>query len=411
MHHTIPHTIKLQDGTLCNLNKRLAKHQSSLVALLQQTVTDPRAGPGVRHPLVLILMIVFIGLLAGCRDLQDACLFAQINKEQFRQWCTLPLTHGIPHPTTVSRVFQQLNPDELVVTWVQFLGTMGIPLGTVYSFDGKTMRAVTGETTIRHILSLFSHDQHLAIGQVGVSAKENEIPALDRLLKQGQTLDTITGKLFIGDALHTQKTTCKAILKAGADYLFSVKNNQRKLKQAIEAELDRRHVRAPGSLGVYTDVDLTRGRHITTTVTVVTAKDEGEELLPTLRGSNHWEGVQTMGILHRTGTRTSKDGTLHQVNETIGCITSRPLTAEAVTTHLHNHWCIENNLHWVKDEVFGEDKHTLRKGKAPQIMSWLRSMVISLCNGLRLKSITGTIRNLEKSSELLAQFLSMAAVV
>jgi predicted transposase YbfD/YdcC len=87
------------------------------------------------------------------------------------------------------------------------------------------------------------------------------------------------------------------------------------------------------------------------------------------------------------------------------------MSAEEIAGHLRRHWCIENNLHWVKDEVFGEDKHTLRRGNAPQIMSFLRSMAISLCNTLKLKSISDTIHNLEKSPSLLGQFLKMAAVI
>jgi predicted transposase YbfD/YdcC len=145
-------------------------------------------------------------------------------------------------------------------------------------------------------------------------------------------------------------------------------------------------------------------------VTAIIA-EEGEELLPTLKRSNRWDGVKTMGILHRTGTRTGKDGTVHEVDETIGFISSRALSAEEATNHLHKHWCIENNLHWTKDEVFGEDKHTLRAGNAPQVMSWMRSLAISLCNALKLKSVSDTIHNLQKSPALLGRFLQMAAVV
>jgi predicted transposase YbfD/YdcC len=287
------------------------------------------------------------------------------------------------------------------------LRVLGIPLGEVYSFDGKTMRAVSGEAAIRHMLSLFSHDSHLALGQVGVGSKENEIPALERLLAQGKQHNLIAGKLLIGDALHTQKATVKTILKAKADYLFVVKGNQKQLFRTIQAELT---ARPAANIGSYTHYDTKRKRNLTTTVTAIAAQP-GEELLPILKRSNHWDGVQTMGILHRTGTRTSKDGTVHEIDETIGFISSRLLSAEEVTNHLHKHWCIENNLHWTKDEVLGEDKHTLRRGNAPQVMSWLRSLAISLCNALRLKSVSDTIHNLQKSTELLGQFLRMAAVI
>lgn len=405
---SIPHTIRLTDGQLCNLDKRIAKQSVTLLDCLR-TIPDHRRPQGKRHELALVLFIVFVALLRGSRTLKDARLWGVYNQSYLAQY--FDLRHGIPDPTTFSNVLQVVEPGDLVAGFEVFLSGIGITPPDVLSFDGKTIRAVPEDGSIRHILSLFSHELHSAVGQVGVDGKGKEIPAFEDLLAQGMANKVIAGRLLLGDALHTQKATCKAVLKAGADYLFAVKNNQRQLKRTITAELDRRQADNPASLGAYTYTDKTRGRHVTTTVTLVTATNKGEELLLTLTGSNHWDGVQTIGILRRTGTRTGKDGTTHRIDETIGFIASRKLTAEAVSTHLHHHWCIENNLHWVKDEVFGEDKHTLRKSNAPQVMSWLRSMVISLCNLLKLRSLSDTIRNLEKSTVLHFQFLRMAAVI
>lgn len=364
---SIPHMIRLKDGSLCNLDKRSAKRGVSLLACLR-TVPDPRKAQGKRHELALVLFI----LLRGSRTLKDAHLWAMYSQPLLAQYFSV--AHGIPDPTTLSSVLQVVEPDDLVTAFTTFSNLLGINLGTVYSFDGKTMRAVSREAATRHILSFFSHGTQLALGQVGVNAKENEIPAFERLLAQGSTHNLVAGTLLIGDALHTQKATCKLILKHEADYLFTVKNNQRLLKRTIATELDRRHPAAPSpapSVDTHTGIDTTRGREVRTTVTLVTATDACEELLPALTGSNHGEGVRTIGLLHRTGTRKTKDGTVHEIDETIGFIASRTLTAKEVATHLHNHWCIENNLHWVKDEVFGEDKHTLRLGNAPQVMSYL----------------------------------------
>jgi predicted transposase YbfD/YdcC len=273
------------------------------------------------------------------------------------------------------------------------------------------MRAATGEA-IRHILSFFSHETHLTLGQIGVDGKENEIPAFERLLAQGSTLGGIAGKLLLGDALHTQRATVTAIVKAKADYLLVVKGNQRGLRRAIQVKLQSgqsNQVTGPKP-DTYTYETTDRKRTITTTVTAMTASGDDELTLPLAR-NQRWTGIRTAGILHRTGTRVSKDGKVTPVDETIGFISSRKLSSEEVAVSLREHWCIENNLHWVKDEVFGEDKHTLRKGKAPQIMSFLRSMCISLCNALKLKSISDVIHNLEKSTVLLSQFLRMAAVM
>ncbi len=408
MSNFTPHTIRLQDGSLCNLTKRVAQSAPTLLSLLE-SIPDPRRLQGRRHSAALILLILFVALLRGSKDLKDAHLFANLNQRFFRTQLGIVLPHGIPDPTTISRLLGRLKPDDLVQIYLRFLTTLGVTPSDVMSYDGKTMRGVSGEAATRHILSFFSHGQHLALGQVGVDGKGREIPAFEQLLKQGMQHNLVTGKLLLGDALHTQKATVKATLKAGADYLFVVKGNQRQLGRTIATELATTD---SASLDQFVRKDTTRKRDVTTTVTVLQAHPATEqELLASLTGSNHWDGVSTIGRLHRTGVRSSKDGTARKVDETIHLLSSRRLTAEEVATYLRGHWSIENNLHWVKDVVFLEDRHTLRRGNAPQVMSWLRSMCISLCNLLQLRSISDTIHNLEKSPRLLGQFLKMAAVI
>lgn len=408
MTNSTPHTIYLQDGTLCNLNKRITRQAVPLMEFLN-AIPDPRNTRGRRHSVGLILCLVFTALLRGSKDITDAHLYAVMNQKFLRQY--FALRHGIPDPTTISRLLQVLDPDELVNAGLNFFTTLNIPLGEILSFDGKTIKAVSSEEVIRHMLSFFSHGTHLVLGQVGVCGKENEIPAAQRILARTATetapICSLTGRLLLGDALHTQKATAKAILRAGADYLFAVKGNQKQLFRTIQAELAVAPDQVTDSFA-YETTD--RKRSVTTTVTALSATAD-QELLASLIGSDHWDEVQTMGILRRTGIRTSKDGKVTVVDETIGFISSRTLTAEQVARILREHWCIENNLHWVKDVVFGEDKHTLRKGNAPQVMSFLRSMCISICNLLKLRSISTTIHNLEKSPALHQRFLKMAAVV
>ena len=395
------HTIRLQDGTLCNLNKRISRQAISLATLFR-TIPDLRRAQGRRHSLETILLMVFVAMLRGSKDLKDVWLFTLANRAFFRRQLGLSMPHGVPDATTISRTLRVLDPDELVRVFTEFLAILSLSLGDVLSFDGKTIRAVTGQDAVRHILSLFSHETHIAVGQIGVDSKENEIPALGRLLVQGTTGSMIWGKLLLGDALHTQRATARMILTAGADYLFTVKGNQRKLRRVIRTELEA----CMSQAHTYTSSTVDRHRSVTTTVTILAMSEEELELATGQR----WSGVRIVGTLHRFGTRTGKNGTPTPVDETVGFISSRMLSAKEVAKHLRAHWCIENNLHWVKDVVLGEDRHTLRRGNAPQIMSFLRSMCISLCNALKLKSISDTIHNLEKSTALLGRFLRMAAV-
>lgn len=137
MSNSTPHTIRLQDGTLCNLNRRLGNHAASFRTLLG-TIPDPRKHSGRRHTAVLILLIVFVGLLRGSKDLKDAHLFALMNQRFFRTQLGLELPHGIPDPTTISRLLGRLEPDKLIQIHLEFLQTLGVTPDEVLSYDGKT---------------------------------------------------------------------------------------------------------------------------------------------------------------------------------------------------------------------------------------------------------------------------------
>jgi predicted transposase YbfD/YdcC len=52
--------------------------------------------------------------------------------------------------------------------------------------------------------------------------------------------------------------------------------------------------------------------------------------------------------------------------------------------HIRGHWTIEQ-LHWLRDVVWNEDKSTIRTGNAPQVMSALTNLVITL---FRLQGVT-----------------------
>lgn len=46
-----------------------------------------------------------------------------------------------------------------------------------------------------------------------------------------------------------------------------------------------------------------------------------------------------------------------------GLIASRRMDAAEMMRTQRDHWAVENSLHYVLDETFGEDKCTIRKGK------------------------------------------------
>jgi predicted transposase YbfD/YdcC len=72
----------------------------------------------------------------------------------------------------------------------------------------------------------------VVLGQCEVGEKSNEIPAAPQLLGRIE----LGGVTVTADALHTQSELADFLKKKGADYIFTVKDNQPTLKQDI-AEL------------------------------------------------------------------------------------------------------------------------------------------------------------------------------
>lgn len=66
-----------------------------------------------------------------------------------------------------------------------------------------------------------------------------------------------------------------------------------------------------------------------------------------------------------------------------GLVSSRSLTAEEMLEYKRQHWTVENRLHYVLDETFGEDKSTIKKGK--NTMSTLRKCSYNIVRLLQMK--------------------------
>ncbi len=389
------HTILLQDGRLCNFKKQLLIHRHTLFTAFEN-VKDGREKFGKRYQLALLLTVILSGITAGCTTLKDCHLWAIHNKQFLKQMTKLP--HGIADPTTISRAMQKVDIDSLVHAYTIWQDIV-YGKGTTASFDGKTMNGMHGKRVIRHVLSLFVHETHHVIGQIGVTQKENEIPAAKRLFRQvGRNV--LSGMLLVADALHTQTETAKAIIAHDADYLFVVKENQAQLQQ------DLAYLFIDGSFRTSSakEEEYGHNRYIQSEVELI-----DDDYVREYFGV--WKKLAYVGRLRRRGTRVEK-GVRTTVNETVYFITSkRDLTAKIAAKHLRDHWSIENNLHWQKDYTFLEDRQTLRLGNAPLVMTFLRSVCISLFAACSFASVTTTVANFQKNPSLHHTFLTSAHIL
>jgi predicted transposase YbfD/YdcC len=80
-----------------------------------------------------------------------------------------------------------------------------------------------------------------------------------------------------------------------------------------------------------------------------------------------FEGASQVAQARRTVTRKGK-----KTVEVVYVITSDATTdAATLAAWIQGHWHIENNLHWVRDVTYQEDKSLVRTGNAPRAMATL----------------------------------------
>ena len=75
------------------------------------------------------------------------------------------------------------------------------------------------------------HNIGVVLGQLAITTKGNEIPAVQGLLEFFDLTDVVVTV----DAMHTQTDTAAQITDAGGDYVFTVKANQPKLHNGRKA--------------------------------------------------------------------------------------------------------------------------------------------------------------------------------
>jgi predicted transposase YbfD/YdcC len=178
------------------------------------------------------------------------------------------------------------------------------------------------------------------------------------------------GKTVTGDALYRRVTRRQAVRDGQGDYLFTVKGNQPRLHRAIVTTFATRPL-------------------ATIERTVPTETTHGDRwewrrlgALPAPEGFERWPDsnqiLRIERVVHRNGVWTA---------QTRYGLTSLPETVspEELLARWRSHWGIENKLHYVRDVTMGEDASTVRTGSAPQVMSLLRNLVITLLrtNGCR----------------------------
>jgi predicted transposase YbfD/YdcC len=172
---------------------------------------------------------------------------------------------------------------------------------------------------------------------------------------------------------YTPKKTVEQIINSGNDFVITVKGNQPKLYEYLQAQFEQHEAQS-----ITDQTEQTRNRITQRTLSV----------LDTVAGLDAaWVGVQRLIRVKRSGLRG-----VEPVYETMFYISSLAADAATFSRVIRQHWHIENRLHWVKDVVLNEDSTPLCAGHAPENMAILRTIALNLLRLQGFASITQGIR-------------------
>jgi predicted transposase YbfD/YdcC len=235
------------------------------------------------------------------------------------------------------------------------------------AIDGKTQRGSARRTVGQsplHLVSAWSVENHLTLGQVATHAKSNEITAIPELLK---FLD-LEGAVVTIDAMGCQKDIAAGIVLGGGEYVLAAKDNHPHLcediKQAFEEVLEH------GEPGVdfteFVTEEVRSGREETRTCCVITNPSG-------IRDAGLW--LKLTAICMVVSNRVVNGVLSTEVRYYIGSVNG---TAEEYLKWVRGHWGIENSLHWVLDVCFREDEQRHWAGNSAENLSWLRKLALCL---------------------------------
>lgn len=196
---------------------------------------DPRGNKGKLHKLNDIIIMSIFAILSNCKDATEIAYFLELRKDYFTK--LLNLKYGTPSHDTISWVFRIINSDDFIkifINWVnEIMKSKSKDNHKIIPIDGKAIKSATDKVNngnIPYIVSAFSQELGLSIGQVKVDDKSNEITAIPELLD----LINIEECVVTIDAIGTQKNIVEKIVNKKAHYCPSVKSNQKSLFTDID---------------------------------------------------------------------------------------------------------------------------------------------------------------------------------
>ena len=352
-------------------------------------LTDSRQQKKVKHPLSVVVGIVFFAVLAGNDEWTEIADFAVDEKETLQEY--LDLSNGIPSHDTIQRVFFILRSDELqnmlvtiLVKLVRVAGKeldeylyrndeLGCYIRDVIAADGKETHN-TGKENSQDVcdtrnlseFNVMSTEWGICLSSTRIDEKSNEIPEMQEVMGK---LDC-RGCVVTADAMNTQKDTARAIVeKAQGDYCLALKENHKTAYHEVKEYF--------ANEGFLKEIMAADGQYLKETEETASETVVREYFITSdikwFEDRKEWKKLKTIGYEKKTITRKRTGDTI--IEERYFLCSIEPV-AELFAIVVRRHWHIENGLHWALDIVFREDRLRSKEKNGIHNLGLIRRFVL-----------------------------------
>lgn len=300
-----------------------------------------------------LVTVALFSALSGESDAVSIGEYAKTHCEFFRKTMPSLRVEDFSHDS-VRRLLLLIDPKQFDQFYTQMTQQMiGRQVDKIIAADGQAVRA-TALTDRRdnerhgayYLMNLYDTASKVCISHRIIDRKTNEISVGPKLLEGWDLHDCFV----TADAMSCQVNFVKTVLRQGGGYLISLKGNQSKSFEEIRAIFNTAHTSHIYTLE--TEPELDHGRIESRRYQIISGKFLSKGI------QKKWPGLSEGSVVKLTKSVTNKRTGKESYEQSyyISSIASTPESLPLVSKVVRNHWGIENNLHWMLDMHWQQDR-------------------------------------------------------
>lgn len=346
---------------------------SDLFVILSE-IPDPRYCRTKLHKLSDILFMSIFSMICGATnwvEIHNICIVQKKFLEDI-----LCLKNGIPSISTFQRALSTIN----ITSLNKIIEAIALNINNSFknkhiSIDGKTLRG-SGEINEKkspfHTLNMFLTETSTVIRQYLGKDHASEMKMIPKIL---EGLDLKKSIITI-DAAGCYEEVTDSIIKAGADYIIALKENQPIAMKEVILLFSGIPINGDGT-SIYQEVTKEHGRIEDRSCISI---DLNKYPIESIKKFNNINSViRVNSVVERNG---------EQIQSFRYYISSLNIDAKKQGKIIRSHWDIENSLHYVLDVVYYEDRNQTSIKNLAAVFSGIRKTVINIIQKEKKKGKT-----------------------